>query len=63
MRASIPPACQDWANTKAAYRFFSNNRVTIADISDSTGTQAVLYGIRKRWPGLSIRSPTAPMTS
>jgi hypothetical protein len=25
---SIPWACQDWANTKAAYRFFSNTRVS-----------------------------------
>jgi hypothetical protein len=25
---SIPLACQDWANTKAAYRFLSNNRVS-----------------------------------
>lgn len=24
---AIPQACQDWANTKAAYRFFSNPRV------------------------------------
>jgi len=29
---SIPLACQDWANTKAAYRFFSNDRVSEADI-------------------------------
>jgi len=29
---SIPMACQDWANTKAAYRFFSNERVNEADI-------------------------------
>jgi hypothetical protein len=29
---SIPAACQDWANTKAAYRFFSNARVTEAEI-------------------------------
>jgi Transposase DNA-binding len=29
---SIPLACQDWANTKAAYRFFSNGRVSEADI-------------------------------
>jgi hypothetical protein len=29
---SIPFACQDWANTKAAYRFFANERVTEADI-------------------------------
>jgi hypothetical protein len=25
--ATTPRACQDWANTKAAYRFFSNGRV------------------------------------
>lgn len=24
---SIPVACQDWANTKAAYRFLSNEQV------------------------------------
>ncbi len=24
---TVPLACQDWANTKAAYRFFSNERV------------------------------------
>jgi hypothetical protein len=29
---SIPYACQDWANTKAAYRFLSNERVDEADI-------------------------------
>jgi hypothetical protein len=29
---SIPFACQDWANTKGAYRFFSNDRVSEADI-------------------------------
>src|SRR5947209_16435649 len=29
---SIPLACQDWANTKAAYRFFANGRVTEGDI-------------------------------
>ena len=32
MGASIPLACQDWANTKAAYRFFSNDRITEAEI-------------------------------
>ncbi len=26
--ASLPLACQDWANTKAAYRFFSDDRVS-----------------------------------
>src|ERR671916_2969713 len=30
--ASLPLACQDWANTKAAYRFFSNDRVSEAEI-------------------------------
>lgn len=25
---SVPYACQDWANTKAAYRFFSNDNVS-----------------------------------
>ena len=29
---SIPLACQDWANTKAVYRFFSNDRVSEEDI-------------------------------
>ena len=29
---SVPHACQDWANTKAAYRFFSNAKVTEAQI-------------------------------
>ena len=32
MGESIPLACQDWANTKAAYRFFSNERVSEEDI-------------------------------
>lgn len=29
---SVPMACQDWANTKAAYRFLANDRVTEEDI-------------------------------
>lgn len=32
MRDGIPLACQDWANTKAAYRFFSNDRIGEAEI-------------------------------
>src|SRR5215475_8689533 len=32
MGQSIPLVCQDWANTKAAYRFFANDRVSEADI-------------------------------
>ncbi|OJW52796.1 MAG: hypothetical protein BGO67_10455 [Alphaproteobacteria bacterium 41-28] len=34
MGESIPLVCQDWANTKAAYRFFSNNRVSEKEILD-----------------------------
>jgi hypothetical protein len=29
---SIPLVCQDWANTKAAYQFFDNDRVSEAEI-------------------------------
>jgi hypothetical protein len=29
---SIPLVCQDWANTKAAYRFFSSDRVSEEEI-------------------------------
>jgi Transposase DNA-binding len=32
MGQSIPFACQDWANTKAAYRFLANDRVGEQDI-------------------------------
>jgi Transposase DNA-binding len=32
MGASIPLACQDWANTKAAYRFFANDRIDEGEI-------------------------------
>ncbi len=30
--SATPWACQDWANTKAAYRFFGNDRVSEANI-------------------------------
>jgi Transposase DNA-binding/Transposase Tn5 dimerisation domain len=32
MGASLPLACQDWAATKAAYRFFTNGRVSEREI-------------------------------
>jgi len=32
MGRSIPMTCQDWCNTKAAYRFFSNPKVNEQDI-------------------------------
>jgi len=34
MGASIPLACEDWANTKAAYRFFKNKKITLDKILD-----------------------------
>lgn len=52
---TIPLACQDWANTKAAYRFFASKRVSEANIlkghfqatrdrcSTSKGTVLVLH--------------------
>lgn len=36
MGESIPPVCQDWANTRAAYRFFSSERVSEAEILGGT---------------------------
>src|SRR5271170_659001 len=30
--ATTPWACQDWANTKAAYRFFDNERISESNI-------------------------------
>jgi hypothetical protein len=30
--AATPWACQDWANTKAAYRFFGNDRISESNI-------------------------------
>lgn len=32
MGESLPVACQDWANTKAAWRFFANDRISEAEI-------------------------------
>jgi Transposase DNA-binding len=32
MGRSIPLVCQDWANTKSAYHFFSNDRVSEEEI-------------------------------
>src|SRR3954452_9635230 len=31
---TLPAACQDWAATKAAYRFFSNSRIDEGGILD-----------------------------
>lgn len=40
---SIPFAGQDWVNTRAAYRFFANERITEQDIRDR-GDRAMATG-------------------
>ena len=32
----INHACEDWADTKAAYRFFANEKVTAEELSQAT---------------------------
>ena len=54
MGDSIPLACQDWANTKAAYRFFANERVgedaILAGHFDATRLRvAAVPPRRRRW--------------
>jgi hypothetical protein len=46
--ATVPMACQDWANTKAAYRFFDNERVSEAEIlaGHFASTKERLAGVR-----------------
>jgi hypothetical protein len=48
---TIPLACQDWANTKAAYRFFSNPRITEEEILSGhfASTQARAAAIQEPW--------------
>ena len=53
MGASIPLACQNWANTKAAYRFFSNERFNEAEIlaGHFQSTPGPLCGDGRAYPG------------
>jgi hypothetical protein len=46
---TIPLACQDWANTKAAYRFFSNPRISEEEILSGhfASTQARVRAVSK----------------
>lgn len=55
---SIPWACQDWANTKAAYRFFANERVSEAAILGGhfQATKKRLAG--GAWPILMLHDTT-----
>jgi len=59
----IPYACQDWANTKAAYRFLSNDKVNEADILsghfDATrGRAASACELSKETPLLVLHDTT-----
>jgi hypothetical protein len=47
---TIPMACQDWASTKAAYRFFANPRVSEREILSGhfQATQA-RFRVTERW--------------
>jgi hypothetical protein len=59
---TIPLACQDWANTKAAYRFFSNPRITqLAILFASRNSTQSSFGFgrpasRKAFREAAIRS-------
>ena len=59
---SIPFACQDWANTKAAYRFFANDRVGQGEILGghvrSTRDRSAGVGGRSRRSTTRPSSPT-----
>src|SRR3954447_6025260 len=56
--ASLPLVCQDWANTKAAYRFFSNDRVSEAQIVRGDGVRHETDMGLGRWTRRG--PPTAP---
>ena len=43
---SIPLVCQDWANTKAAYRFLDNDRVSEVEILGGQVQACLLYTSR-----------------
>ncbi|WP_435656674.1 IS4/Tn5 family transposase DNA-binding protein [Brucella pituitosa] len=71
MGGSIPFACRDWANTKAAYRFFSNPNVEEGDILNGhfaataqrydacNGPILVLHDTTEFTIGAAIRMPLA----
>ena len=54
MGQTIPFACQDWAHTKAAYRFLSNERVSEQDIL-SGHFQAVLTAFDRGLTRILVR--------
>lgn len=57
--APIPFACQDWANTKAAYRFLSNERVNEAAILAGHFQSTAVRFAACRGPVLVLQDTTA----
>ena len=55
---SIPWACQDWANTKAAYRFFANERVSEASILGGHFHATAKRLASGAWPILMLHDTT-----
>jgi hypothetical protein len=55
---TIPLACQDWANTKATYRFFSNPRVTEEEILSGHFTSTQLRAAAIPEPLLVLHDTT-----
>ena len=58
--SSMPWACQDWANTKAAYRFFANRRVNEATILSGhfAATRGRFEAARNSGPVLVLHDTT-----
>src|SRR3546814_9870195 len=53
MEQSIPLVCQDWANTKAAYRFFSNERAVrseehTSELQSLMRISYAVFGLKKK---------------
>ena len=55
---SIPWACQDWANTKAAYRFFANERVSESAILSGHFCATEKRMASGTWPILMLHDTT-----
>ena len=56
--APIPLACQDWANTKAAYRFLSNSR-----INEEVILAGHFQATHSRFAAAAAATPATPATS
>src|SRR5208282_4139452 len=55
---TIPLACQDWANTKAAYRFFSNPRINEEEILSGHFSSTQVRAAAVREPLLVLHDTT-----